>query len=570
MQSWILIVLTMGGYIIAYHTYGKYIAKKIFKLNPNAPVPSKTQFDGKEYVPSDKQIMFGHHFTSIAGTGPIVGPAIGIIWGWVPAIIWVFFGSIFIGAVHDFSALIISVRHQGKSIAHITGELISPRVKIVFFILIALALWIVIAIFGLIIALIFARFPESVLPIWLEIPIAIIMGHLVFQKKWGLIKTTLISVAVMYITIGIGVWFPITLPTIGFLPATGIWTIILLTYAFIASILPVPILLQPRDFLNAWQLYVSLGLIIVGIIAINLNQSLPIHAPAFNLNPIGAPPMWPFLCITIACGAISGFHCLVCSGTSSKQLANETDATFVGFGSMLTEGALAVIIILAVTAGIGLGYAKNGEILTGLSAWQTHYGSWQASAGLSSKLEAVVIGCANFMKGIGIPVKLGIAIIGVFIASFAGTTLDSATRIQRYIITELTHELKLTKISASPIITTAIAVITALALAFSTGLSGKGALNLWPLFGAINQLLGALALLVATVYLKKHTPKAMALTGIPCILLLIMTILASLINQINFFQNQLWLLSFINIIVTGLSIIIVVESIIQMRKVKIS
>ena len=214
-------------FIIAYRTYGTFLSKKIFHCDPTAPVPSKTHADNTEYVASKKSVMFGHHFTSIAGTGPIVGPAIGVIWGWVPALCWVVVGSIFMCAVHDFSVLMLSIRNQGKSIAEITGRYMSPSIKRLFYLIIFLALWIVIAIFGLIMALIFAQFPPSVWPIWLEIPIALLMGHLVFKHKKSLVKTTLIAITLMNITVIFGHYNPVTLTSALGNPPTAIWTIIL-------------------------------------------------------------------------------------------------------------------------------------------------------------------------------------------------------------------------------------------------------------------------------------------------------------------------------------------------------
>lgn len=247
MNALLIIAITSIGYLVAYHTYGRYLATRIFNLNPSAPVPSKTKEDGHDFVPTKKGVIFGHHFTSIAGTGPIVGPAIGIIWGWVPALLWIFFGSIFMGAVHDFSALIISCRNEGKSIADITQKYINPRVRTLFFIIVCLALLIVIAIFGLVIALIFNHFPESVVPVWMEIPIAIGLGIAIYKRQMNVWTATIIAVSLMYATVLMGHFLPIELPSMGIIPPTGLWTILLLAYAFVASVLPVTTLLQPRD-----------------------------------------------------------------------------------------------------------------------------------------------------------------------------------------------------------------------------------------------------------------------------------------------------------------------------------
>jgi carbon starvation protein len=331
---------------------------------------------------------------------------------------------------------------------------------------------------------------------------------------------------------------------------------------FIASTLPVTRLLQPRDYINAWQLFVAMGLLVFGVLASGLTAGLHIVAPAVNLTPSGAPPIWPFLFITIACGAISGFHALVASGTSSKQVAKESDALFVGYGAMLIEAALATLVIIAVAAGIGMGYKTGqGDILTGTAAWQMHYSSWTASSGLGAKISAVVTGSANMIAVLGIPKTLGMVIMGVFIASFAGTTLDSATRIQRYVVTELFTDMKI-KFMTNKYAATAFAVITAAALAFASGADGKGALKLWPMFGAINQLLAALTLLVITIYFKKKGGYRYLVSGLPCVFMLMMTIWAVVINQLGFLTKANWLLAAVNGIILALSVWMIIESVI--------
>jgi len=262
METLLIMGLSLIGYILMYRFYGKFIAKIIFKVNPEAKVPSKEFEDGIDYVPTKRQIIFGHHFTSIAGTGPIVGPAVAIIWGWVPALIWVFIGSIFMGAVHDFGSLIISMRNKGKSISEYTAKYISPITRFLFFLIVFLELWIVIAIFGMVIAIIFDLFPASVFPVWTQIIIAILLGKYIKSGK-NITLASIIAVAVMYFTIIVGVNMPIQVGEIMGIPATGFWTIILFAYAFVASVLPVTTLLQPRDFINAYQLIIAMVLLII-------------------------------------------------------------------------------------------------------------------------------------------------------------------------------------------------------------------------------------------------------------------------------------------------------------------
>jgi len=562
MLTLLVILLTFFGYILFYRFYGRYIGRKIFDLNDNRIPPSIAQEDGTDYVPTRKEIIFGHHFTSIAGTGPIVGPAIAIIWGWVPAVLWVFLGSVIIGAVHDFSTLIISMRNEGKSISEITAKYINRRTRIFFFIIVFLALWIVIAIFGLVIAIIFSMFPSSVFPVWLQIPIAVFLGKMIYKKGKHVIGWSILAVVVMYITIIIGTYLPISLPVIAGIPATGLWTVLLLIYAYIASVLPVTTLLQPRDFINAYQLLIAMTLLSIGVITATFIGGMEIVAPAVQLNPPEAPPVWPFLFITIACGAISGFHALVASGTSAKQVRRESDSLFVGYGSMLVEGALATLVIVAVAAGIGMGYTTNGQTITGISAWSSHYSSWSAAAGLGSKISAFVIGAANMIATLGIPHQIAVVIMGVFVASFAGTTLDTATRIQRYVVSELGSDLKIQQLSnRHP--ATFFAILTAAILAFASGANGQGALALWPLFGAVNQTLAALALIIATLYLRRSAGWKWIITGVPAIFMSVMTLWASVMNQTQFGSDNNILLQIINAVIVLIVAWIIVEGIIK-------
>ncbi len=555
METLLILLGVFVGYLIVYKFYGRFLSK-LFELTDTNPVPSREFEDGVDYVPTKKEIIFGHHFASIAGTGPIVGPAIAIIWGWLPALIWVFVGSVVMGAVQDFGALVISLRNKGKSISEYTAKYISTRTKFAFFLIVFLEIWIVIAIFGLVIALIFNIFPHSVIPVWLQIVIAIGLG-IAIKRGANVTLSTIIAVLLLYLSIYLGVVAPFKMPEVFGIPATGVWTIILLIYAYIASVLPVTTLLQPRDYINAYQLIIAMVLMVLGVFTASF-KGMHIVAPVVNAHPKEAPPMIPFLFITIACGAISGFHSLVSSGTTAKQLEKETDAVFVGYGAMLTEGALATLVIIAVAAGIGLGYMKDGHLLTGVEAWTANYSSWAAAKGLGSKLTAFVTGAANMMETAGIPKNYALALMGVFVASFAGTTLDTATRIQRYITTEIFTSLKVYAFENKHL-ATSFAVITAGLLAFSTGADGKGALTLWPMFGAVNQTLAALALTVITVYLRTKGGWKWIISGIPAIFMIIMTFWASILNEINFIKSHNILLSTVNLIIILLVVFIVFE-----------
>jgi carbon starvation protein len=455
------------------------------------------------------------------------------------------------------------MRNQGKSISEYTAKYVNSRTKIFFFLIVFLELWIVIAIFGLVIAVVFAMYPTSVIPVWLEVPIAIYLGYLIYKKGANVMTWSIIAVIVMYITVIIGAYVPIKMPAIAGIPATGVWTIILLVYAFIASTLPVTTLLQPRDFINSHQLVVALALLTLGVLFTGFGGRLEIVAPAVQMSPAKAPPMWPFLFITIACGAISGFHSLVSSGTSAKQVRDEQDSLFVGYGSMLLEGVLATLVIIAVCAGIGIAYTtKDGTTLTGTAAWTTHYSSWAAAAGLGSKVAAFVDGSANMIATLGISKKIALVIMGVFVASFAGTTLDTATRIQRYVIAELFGGFNL-KALTNRYVATFIAVGTALLLAFATGAGGTGALKLWPLFGATNQTLAALALIIITLYLKRRGGLKWLISGIPAIFMAVMTIWAVILNEVKFSAGNNVLLTVINLLVLIIAVWILIEGVVK-------
>ena len=568
METLLIAVGSFVGFIVAYHTYGKWLANKIFGLDPTAKVPALELEDGVDYVPTKKEVIFGHHFTSIAGTGPIVGPAIAVFWGWLPALVWVVLGSIFIGAVHDFGALVVSLRNRGQTVGEVAGRLISPRARLLFLLILFAALTVVLAIFGLVIAVIFAKYPQAVLSVWVEIPIAVLIGYYVYKRGGGLLIPSLLALAALYLCIYIGVHH---LPIAPFGDqAVVIWTCILMVYCFIASILPVWTLLQPRDYINSHQLMLALALLVGGLLVAcitgeaNLIESAP--SVAQNL-PAGAPPIWPFLFITIACGAISGFHCLVSSGTSSKQLESESDAQYVGYGAMLLEGALAVIVILACCAGVGMGVASEDGVLTGIDAWHTKYdanGSW-AGFGLTQKVAAFVDGGANFIHTLGISLELAVGIVAVLVASFAATTLDTATRLQRYVVQEIGATIRIEPLT-NKYIATGFAVILGGAMAMVPGPKGvgSGGLLLWPLFGATNQLLAGLALLVVTIYLaRKKSP--IVYTMIPMAFMIIMTGWAMIINLTNYYNTSKWLLFFIGLCTIVLEIWMIIESLVILK-----
>ncbi len=568
----LLIVLAAGAvFVVAYHTYGRWLARHVFELAAGAVCPSKRLEDGQDYVPTKRAIVFGHHFTSIAGTGPIVGPAIAVMWGWLPALLWVVLGSVLIGAVHDFGSLVVSLRNDGQTVGDIAGRVMNRRVRFLFLLVLFMALTIVLAIFGLVIAGVFRMYPAAITPCLIQIPIAVVIGVWLHRQGKGILMPSLLALVAMYATViwgntgVLGVFNEAlaTMPNIA-------WVVLLLFYSYVASVLPVWSLLQPRDYINSLQLLSTLALIVVGLGVAAFwggasptqgipGQPLHIAAPMFNPNPQGAPPMIPFLFITIACGAISGFHCLVSSGTSSKQLEKETDAQFVGFGSMLIEGFLATLVIVACVAGLGLGVkTAGGDWLTGAAAFEHRYAAWGQANSLGAKVGGFVDGSANLVASLGISASIATALMAVLVASFAGTTLDTACRLQRYVVQELAatfaRQPKESQKSESPLGTrrlggplavlgnkhgaTLFAVVAAGLMAWaplpgqgwSVANAGKGGLILWPMFGATNQLLGGLAFLVISFWLMRNR-KPVWFVMLPLVFMLVMPAWAML-NQL--------------------------------------
>lgn len=494
------LIIALGSlvlYLIAYHTYGRWLARKIFRLDAAAVMPSVALNDDRDYVPTDKSVLFGHHFTSIAGTGPIVGPAIAVIWGWLPALLWVLFGSILVGALHDFGSLVVSMRNRGQTVGDIAGRVLSSRVRILFLLILFLALTIVLAIFGLVIAVVFRTCPAAIFPCLVQIPLAVMIGVWLHRKGVHLLAPSLLALGLMYVSVLLGDqgWLRDFNLALSQWDLTT-WVMVLLVYSYVASVLPVWSLLQPRDYVNSLQLLSALGLVLVGLVVAasvggapvgDVRPPLELAAPAYNASAPGAPILFPFLFITIACGAVSGFHCLVSSGTSSKQLKCETDAQFVGYGSMLIEGFLAVIVILACAAGLGLGIVgSDGAVLLGGEAWASRYGDWKAM-GLPQKVGAFVDGSANFLKALGLPGGFAVALMGVLVASFAATTLDTACRLQRYVIQELAGTFVRKEPGGRPRLTanlftwlcnkhgaTVLAIVLAAAMAFTPGVPAWG------------------------------------------------------------------------------------------------
>lgn len=519
-------------FILGYRYYAKFVAEKIYRLDANFVTPAHEFNDGVDFVPTKKSVLWGHHFTSVAGAAPIVGPAIAVYWGWGPALLWVVLGTVFAAGVHDFGTLVLSVRNKGQSVGTLADKLIGKRAKLLFLFIILILVLMVNAVFAWVISNLFIKFPASVIPVFIEIPLAVWIGYAVYKKKGSMLVPSIVALLVMYGTAVLTSKVPALqidlvsyfggaeattfLGLNGVSMAFFVWIVILMVYCYFASTLPVWKLLQPRDYINSHQLVVGLAIMYIGLLFLNPEIAAPM------MNGDAADKSWlPLMFITIACGAISGFHGLVSSGTSSKQLNKETDAKFVGYFGAVGEGFLALISIIAcVTL-----FANAGE-------FKEAYNSFAAAN--SGGLGNFIAGGAQLATGIGIPADIAATIIAVIVVSFAATTLDSSVRLMRYIIAELGAEYKVPSLQKANVATT-VAVVTSAALVLlpkGPNGFGSGGYVLWPLFGTSNQLLAAISLLLISVWLKRQGRNYLV-TIIPMVFLLVMTVWA-MVQQVVF------------------------------------
>ena len=564
MNAAVATAIALAVYVLGYVFYSRHLAEKVFELRPHWQTPAHRLEDGVDYVPTRPGVLFGHHYASIAGLAPMLGPAVAVIWGWLPAMVWVVLGALLIGCVHDFGSLVVSIRAQGKSIGKVAEGLIGPRAKtllhIVIFFLVSLAM----GVFVYVIAFLFSpspdeaqkaiHFPQAVTPSFGLMVIAAAIGWLGYKKgvSWNILTP-----------IGFGLllammWFT---KDPSFLAMTGLdnpdsapdvagWSYILLGYAFAASVLPVWSLLQPRDFLNCLLLYLGLGGLYLGIFV----GAPEFVAPAVQLDPKGAPSIFPFVFIVIACGAASGFHSLVASGTTAKQLDKETDARVIGYGGMIGESMLGLMAVLATTAGM----ASTAD-------WHHHYGDWASVQGLGAKVAVFIQGCATFLEALGIERYTGASFVSLIVVSYALTSLDSATRLLRYNIEEIGETVGL-KFMGNRYLSSLLAVGSIAFFAFYK-IDGKSAgLALWGLFGTTNQLMAGLALLTITVYLVLRR-KPWYFTGIPMILMLGTTITAMISNAFTFAEQGQWLLFAVGLFLLVLALWLVVEASIVVKRV---
>jgi len=548
MNAILISVISLICLYIAYRFYGTYLSEKIFSLSNDNITPSVEFEDGFDFVPTTKYVLFGHHFASIAGLGPIVGPALAAIWGWFPCLFWIILGGIFFGAVHDLSALVVSLKHKGKSIGDLTEELIGPRAKILFLFITFFELAIAMGVFALITGILFGNsfYPESVIPVFALVVIAVIVGILVKLDKVNLKLASIIGFILLIIFIYIGGRCPIT-HIAGFEITTQVWTYVLLIYAFIASVLPVWLLLQPRDYLNSFQLYLGVALIFCGIFVYNPN----ISAPAIIMKPTNAPPLFPFLFITIACGAVSGFHSLVSSGTTARQLSKEMDAKLIGYGGMLVESLFAIGVLLACTASLNR------------QEWLAKYADWKSAESLGSSLSVFISGSAVFISSLGISTHFAKIFISVLAVGFAITSLDSGARLLRYNIEEISNTFNF-KLGKNRYAASFLAVLSMGYFALiKIGGKTPGQI-LWQLFGICNQLLAGLALLVVLVYLKKKAKPILPIV-IPAVIMLIITIIALFYKLDSFWIQKQFSLLIMGIILLILAVWLVIECILVLK-----
>jgi len=636
-------VIAVGAFalfVLGYFTYGRFIASRVFRLDPDRTTPAHTLEDGIDFVPTRVPVLFGHHFASIAGLGPILGPAIAVIWGWVPAVIWVIVGNIFIGAVHDMGALVVSMRFKGRTIGDVCQDLIGPRARLLALLIIFFLLALAMGAFVNAISGLFVNFnPDAIIPSFGLMLVAVGVGISVYKLKVGLGPATTVGLLLFGGLIFWGVqqplpthdWFT-TADTRTALDAPAItdeqgnvivpefvprrpygaaavakhfqavkeassteaekaaavavaeefdgavvktqycWIGFLLAYAFVASILPVWLLLQPRDYINSFQLYFALATLLTGLIvaAVTLAPEAHVDAPMFRpdvpLRPLEAgetladvpkAPSWlPLLFVTIACGAVSGFHSLVSSGTTVRQLNRETDALPIGYGSMLTEGALAILVIVACVAGLGTAAWESGP-----------YAAWSGirGGGLAAQLRAVVDGGANFLGQLGISTKYGSALLAVTIVAFAMTTLDTATRLLRFNVECICRAVRL-EVLANRYFGSLVAVA---AIAFF-GLVPAGK-TLWTLFGTTNQLLAGLSLLAVSLFLYKLR-RPVVYTVVPMVAMLSMSMWAIVVTLFGFWENpnltpvHRWSLTVVTLVVMAMSLWLIVEGLLSFAR----
>ncbi|MFR8868677.1 carbon starvation protein A [Paraclostridium sordellii] len=501
MNSLTLLLVSSIILFIGYVCYGGYLAKK-WGVDDNIKTPAHTKYDGVDYVPAKSPVLLGHHFASIAGAGPIVGPIQAAVFGWIPVALWVLIGSIFFGGVQDFGSLFASIRHDGKSIGEIIEFNMGRKGKKLFSLFAWLTLVLVVAAFANIVADNFVSTPQAASASMFFIILAILFGIAVYRFKMPLIPATIVGVMLLFGCIYLGFLFPIVL-------SKQTWIILLMVYIFVASVTPVWILLQPRDYLNSYLLYAMIIGALLGIFILRPE----IQMEGFVGFNVEGQYLFPFLFVTVACGAISGFHSLVGSGTSSKQLYKESDAKKIGYGAMLIEGLLAIVALITVA------YISNKQ-----------FGSLLGNGG---PVNVFSEGIANFMMSFGIPFTVGKTFTSLAISAFALTSLDTATRLGRFIFQEFfdttNPDEKESKKSTNTNPLTNMYISTIITVVCSGLLAVMGYEKIWPIFGSANQLLAAIALMAIAIWLA-NSKKSFKEFIIPIIFMFIVTIVSLCLN----------------------------------------
>ena len=541
-------------FFLGYRYYSAYLAHKVYGVDPAFVTPAHEFADGNDFVPTNKHVLFGHHFTSVAGAAPIVGPAIAVFWGWGPALAWIVLGTIFAAGVHDFGSLMVSVRHKAKSIGTLAGSVINARSRMLFLAIIFFLLTLVNAVFAVVIGNLFVANPGAVIPIVVEIPLAMAIGQYIYRTKSSALIPSIAGVIMLYALILVGNAVPISLDglaeALGVEQTRNVWVVLLFAYTWVASRIPVWVLLQPRDYINSHQLFIALGVIALGLI-VGMNT---IVAPVVNDVPEGSPSFFPFLFITIACGACSGFHSLVASGTTSKQLDKESDGRYVGYMGAVGEGSLATGAVLATTAGVAASRAD----------WDGLYPDFATASG--GAVGNFVNGVAVFANNIGIPLDLATIFAAVVVISFAATTMDTGVRLQRYVVQEIGELTHVKPLARNLTLATTIAVVIPLAMALLPG-GGEAGYTfgvLWQLFGTTNQLTAGLALSVIAVWVTRSGRNPTAVL-VPLVFLLAMTSWALVVNLKNFVDDGQWVLAPLDALIFVLAMWLIVEAGLALR-----
>lgn len=540
MNSLVLVLVGIAMILAGYLLYSRWLATRVYTLDAGFRTPSHALRDDVDFVPTNKYVLWGHHFTSVAGAAPIVGPAVAVIWGWLPAFLWVTLGTIFFAGMHDLGALWASVRNRGQSIGSLSARYIGRRGANLFLVVIFLLLLMVNAAFAVVISGLLVSTPSAVIPTWGAIAVALLIGQAIYRFRWNLPIVSVVGVVALYALIWLGDQYPVSLPdTVLGMPANGVWIVILFAYAGIASVLPVWLLLQPRDYINGLQLFLALGILFAAV----LISTPTVVAPAINdAVPEGTPGIVPLLFVTIACGAISGFHGMVASGTSSKQLDNETDARFVGYFGAVGEGLLALGAIVATTAGFQT-----------LANWEEVYSAF-GQGGVAAFVEG---GGSIVQNGLGLPQSLSATILATTAVLFAATTMDTGVRLQRFVVAEIGEVMGVT---LNKWVSTAIVLVVAVGLTFGAGADGSGGMLIWPLFGTTNQIMAGLTLaIVAVMLLRRGRPALPAI--IPLTFVLIMSVLALLVQMGTFWQDRNWLLLVLDVIILVAAVWVIVEAV---------